>query len=252
MGVGEFLITLLAGVGQLVGIRAGTEQPPYEVVGKVGEAEIRRYAPQIAAEALVEGPVETARNEGFRRVAGYIFGDNTAQASVAMTAPVVQGREAGGGSQSIAMTAPVVQARAGKSESIAMTAPVVQARSGQSQSIAMTSPVVQQPAGKETWSIQFIMPSKYTMETLPRPNDPRVRLVEIPARTFAVVRFSGLGRQEAVAKHEQALDAALAGSSWRASGEAVTWYYDPPWTLPFLRRNEVARPVEPATSAPTQ
>lgn len=235
MGLGEILITLLAGVGQLVGIRAGTEQPPYEVVGRVGDAEIRRYAPQIAAEAVVEGPVETARNEGFRRVAGYIFGDNTAKASVAMTAPVVQGREAAGGSQSIAMTAPVVQARAGRSEAI-----------------AMTSPVVQQPAGAESWSIQFIMPSKYTMATLPQPNDPRVRLVEIPARTFAVVRFSGLGREDAVARHEKALDAALAGSSWRAVGEPVTWYYDPPWTVPFLRRNEVARPVEAVTSAPTQ
>jgi hypothetical protein len=235
MSLGEILITLLAGVGQLVGIRAGTEQPPYEVVGRVGDAEIRRYAPQIAAEAVVEGPVETARNEGFRRVAGYIFGDNTAKASVAMTAPVVQGREAAGGSQSIAMTAPVVQARAGRSESI-----------------AMTSPVVQQPAGAESWSIQFIMPSKYTLATLPQPNDPRVRLVEIPARTFAVVRFSGLGREDAVARHEKALDAALAGSSWRAVGEPVTWYYDPPWTVPFLRRNEVARPVEAVTSAPTQ
>ena len=249
MGVGEFLITLLAGVGQIVGIRAGTEQPPYEVVGRVGEAEIRRYAPQIAAEALVEGPVETARNEGFRRVAGYIFGDNTTRASVAMTAPVVQGREAAGGSQSIAMTSPVVQSRAQRSESIAMTAPVVQARS---ESIAMTSPVVQKSTGAETWSIQFIMPSKYTMDTLPQPNDPRVRLVEIPARTFAVVRFSGLGRQDAVAKHEQALNAALAGSSWRASGDVVTWYYDPPWTVPFLRRNEVARLVEPSTSASTR
>jgi len=218
MGLGEILITLLAGIGQLVGIRAGTEQPPYEVVGRVGDAEIRRYAPQIAAEAVVEGPVETARNEGFRQVAGYIFGDNTAKASVAMTAPVVQGREPSGGSQSI----------------------------------AMTSPVVQQPAGGESWSIQFIMPSKYTMATLPLPNDPRVRLVEIPARTFAVVRFSGLGREDAVARHEKALDAALAGSSWRAVGEPVTWYYDPPWTVPFLRRNEVARPVEAVTSAPTQ
>ena len=235
MGLGEILITLLAGIGQLVGIRAGTEQPPYEVVGRVGDAEIRRYAPQIAAEAVVEGPVETARNEGFRQVAGYIFGDNTAKASVAMTAPVVQGREPSGGSQSIAMTAPVVQARAGRSESI-----------------ALTSPVVQQPAGAESWSIQFIMPSKYTMATLPQPNDPRVRLVEIPARTFAVVRFSGLGREDAVARHEKALDAALAGSSWRAVGEPVTWYYDPPWTVPFLRRNEVARPVEAVTSAPTQ
>jgi hypothetical protein len=235
MSLGEILITLLAGVGQLVGIRAGTEQPPYEVVGRIGDAEIRRYAPQIAAETVVEGPVETARNEGFRRVAGYIFGDNTAKASVAMTAPVVQGREAAGGSQSIAMTAPVVQARAGRSEAI-----------------AMTSPVVQQPAGAESWSIQFIMPSKYTLATLPQPNDPRVRLVEIPARTFAVVRFSGLGREDAVARHEKALDAALAGSSWRAVGEPVTWYYDPPWTVPFLRRNEVARPVEAVTSAPTQ
>ena len=121
----------------------------------MGEAEIRRYAPQIAAEAIVEGPVEAARNEGFRRVAGYIFGDNTMKASVAMTAPVVQGRETSGGSQSIAMTAPVVQARSGLSESI-----------------SMTSPVVQQPAGGQSWLIPFLMPSQYPMATLPRPTYP--------------------------------------------------------------------------------
>lgn len=153
----ELLFTVVAGVGQLVGIRAGTEQPVYAVVEQHGAVEIRRYEPRIVAETTVEGDVMDARNEGFRRIAGYIFGGNTTKASIAMTAPVVQA------------AAPIK----GASQTIAMTAPVVQARD----------------AGG--WRVQFVMPARYTMANLPAPNDARVRIVQAPAQDYAVLRCCG-------------------------------------------------------------
>lgn len=185
-----------------------TEQPVYSVVEKTGAVEIRQYGQRIAAEATVSGREEAARNEGFRKVAGFIFGGNRAKASIAMTAPVVQ-------------------ARAGRSEKIAMTAPVAQTAD---------------PSG--AWRIQFIMPAKYTRSTLPVPIDPAVRIVDVPAQTYAVVRFSGSRSSKAVARHTADLIAALASSGWRATGQPVAWFYDPPWTLPTFRRNEVAVTVE--------
>ena len=130
---------------------------------------------------------------------------------------------ANNGGQSIAMTAPVTQSK----QSIAMTAPVVQARDASG------------------WTIRFIMPSSYTMQTLPLPDDANVRLVPLPAETYAVLRFSGSTTPEAIDAQRRKLLAALANGAWRPEGEPVAWFYDPPWTLPFLRRNEVAVPVTP-------
>ncbi|HEX5377981.1 MAG TPA: heme-binding protein [Phenylobacterium sp.] len=206
MKIGELAVTVLSGLGQLVGVRAGTEQPRYTVVEQVGAVEIRHYGPRLAAEATVAGDAEAARNAGFRKVAGYIFGGNTAKASIAMTAPVAQ--SGGGRSQTIAMTAPVVQTADGGA-----------------------------------WRVQFIMPARYTRDTLPTPSDPDVRIVELPAQDYAVLRFSGSRSGPAVAKRTEALAEALAGQSWKATGAPVAWFYDPPWTPPFLRRNEVATPV---------
>jgi hypothetical protein len=89
------------------------------------------------------------------------------------------------------------------------------------------------------------MPSKYTIETLPKPNNPAVEIVEVPGETFAVLRFSNSRSAEAVAEKAAELLQSLAGSKWLASGTPVAWFYDPPWTLPFFRRNEVALPVRP-------
>lgn len=202
----EAVVLVLSSVVQTFGLRVGTEQPPYAVVEQAGPVEIRRYEPRLAAEAVVAGDPIRARNEGFRQVAGYIFGDNAGQASIAMTSPVAQTK-------------------------------------GEPQSIAMTSPVAQ-TASAEGWRIQFFMPAKYTAANLPRPNDPRVRIVELPAEQYAVIRFTGSRDAKAVARHTEQLDAALASGRWSAKGEAVAWFYDPPWTVPFLRRNEVAVPVE--------
>ncbi len=191
-----------------VGVRSGTEEPAYTVVERIGEVEIRRYGPRIAAQTVVTGSGEAARNRGFQRLAGYIFGGNTSRSSIAMTAPVAQVPETGGpdGSRSIAMTAPVAQG----------------------------------PAGADRWVIQFFMPASWTMQTLPIPRDPAVTLVELPTETYAVLRFSGLGGAPTIAARQADLAAALQAQAWVADGEPVVWFYDPPWTVPPLRRNEVA------------
>lgn len=204
IGVMSLLGTLLVSACSVVGIRAGTEEPHYDVVERVGDAELRAYAPRLAAETVVSGSAEAARGEGFRRLAGYIFGGNA------------------GGSR------------------IAMTAPVAQADAGAGQRIAMTAPVAQAPAGAG-WSIRFYLPAD--VADPPAPRDPRVHIVTIPGETMAVLRFSGIASDSAVAAQRARLLGLLAPSAWAPSGPPVTWFYDPPWTLPPFRRNEVAVPV---------
>ena len=192
----------------IVGIRVGTEEPPHDTERLAGGLEIRRYRPRIAAETTVEAPEEQARSEGFRRLARYIFGGNAASDKIAMTAPVSQ---ASSGSRKIEMTAPV--SRTGDDEN--------------------------------GWVIRFFMPSKWTMSTLPVPNDDRVRLVDVPAETVAVLRFTGDRGTAAVAAKSTELLNALRDNGIEATGEPQAWFYDPPWTVPFRRRNEVVVPVAP-------
>ncbi|KAA0090885.1 heme-binding protein [Mycolicibacterium sp. P1-18] len=190
----------------IVGIRVGTEEPPHDTERLAGGLEIRRYRPRIAAETTVEAPEEQARSEGFRRLARYIFGGNAASDKIAMTAPVSQ---ASSGSRKIEMTAPV--SRTGDDEN--------------------------------GWVIRFFMPSKWTMSTLPVPVDDRVRLVDVPAETVAVLRFTGDRGTAAVAAKSTELLNALRNNGIEATGDPQAWFYDPPWTVPFRRRNEVVVPV---------
>jgi hypothetical protein len=196
---------LLLGACSVIGVRSGTEEPRFEVIGQHGAVEIRRYAPRLAAETTVAAATEeAARSEGFRRLAGFIFGANRGQAKIAMTAPVAQ-----------------------SSERIAMTAPVVQ------------------EAAAEGWTIRFFMPASYTRATLPQPEDARVTIVEVPGATMAVLRYSGIPSAAAAAAQRAALLAALQDGPWQPAGAAEDWFYDPPWTLPPLRRNEAVVPVTP-------
>ena len=190
----------------IVGIRVGTEEPPHSSERLTEGIEIRRYQSRIAAETTVEATEEQARREGFRRLAGYIFGGNQGSSRIAMTAPVSQSPTEG--------------------STIAMTAPV--SRSGDDEN---------------GWVIRFFMPSKWTMATLPEPNDERVRLVEVPSETVAVLRFTGDRSQEAVTARTAELQEALRNKGIEATGEPVAWFYDPPWTVPFRRRNEVVVPI---------
>ena len=122
--------------------------------------------------------------------------------------------------------------------SIAMTAPVAQGN----ETIAMTAPVAQNAAGGSQ-IIQFFMPQHYTLDSLPVPNDPAVQLVTVPGQLMAVLRFSGSIAPSHVAAEQARLLATLTGSAWQTAGPVVAWFYDPPWTLPPLRRNEAVVPV---------
>lgn len=200
---------LALGACSVIGVWNGTEEPEYAVTAKVGDIEIRQYAARIAAETVVSGEEYSARSAGFRKLAGYIFGANKTNASIAMTAPVAQ-----------------------SPETIAMTAPVAQSQDAQGR-----------------WVIRFTMPSKYTMATLPSPNDPEVKLVDVPPATIAVLRYTGSTGTEAIQDHQAKLLAALKASAWTPTGAPVAWFYDPPWTIPFLRRNESAVPVQQNNTA---
>jgi hypothetical protein len=189
----------------LFGIRSGYEQPPYRVVERRGAVEIRDYAPRLAAEVtLPEGP--GARDAAFRLLAGYIFGRN-------------RGRR---GAETIAMTTPVETGP----ERIAMTAPV---ESG---------------SGVGGVTMRFFLPRSLSRDSAPAPLDARVRIVEVPRETLAVLRFTGSAAQEAQRRQGEALLRLLEGSPWRATGAPVFMGYDPPFTPPPLRRNEMAVRVE--------
>ncbi len=191
--------------GLVFGLRGGTEEPAYRTIATLGGVQIRRYAPRLAASVSVEGDEIAARSAGFRLLAGYIFGANTASTPISMTAPVAQASAA----------------------------------------IAMTAPVAQAQTADGTWVVSFFMPSGYTLATLPRPLDPQVHLHAVAETTEAVYRFSGLPKAAAVARARAILARQLAGSAWVAAGEPVAQFYNPPWTLPWLRRNEVTVAVTP-------
>ncbi len=194
-----FLIVLLLAALLWGPIMSRTEQARYTIIEKHDNIELREYAPMIVAETETFGERKEAINKGFRIIADYIFGNNH-------------------GSQKVAMTAPVIQE--------------------QGQKIAMTAPVTQQGDGK-SWKIRFVMPNQYTLDTLPKPNNNVVQLVEIPARRFASIRFSGLAGTDDLKRQEDELKAYLQKNDIKIVAPPTYAFYDPPWNLPFLRRNEV-------------
>jgi effector-binding domain-containing protein len=183
----------------------GIEKAKYEVIEKEGNFEVRQYRPQIVAETIVESDFDEASNIAFRRLFNYISGENRRKESIKMTAPVNQKAS----SQKIAMTAPVNQQKA---------------------------------AGK--YSVSFLMPSKYTMESLPQPLNPNVRLREIPAQKIAAVRYSGSWSKKRYKAQKILLEEFIKKKGLRIIGEDIFARYDPPFQLWFLKRNEVLFPVE--------
>ncbi len=186
-----------------VGLSA--EEPKYTLVKEVQPFSIRDYPPLLLAEVTVGGSRGEASNAAFRILAGFIFGKNV---------------QAGGGAGKIAMTAPVTQ-----SAKIAMTAPVTQAAKG------------------GEWVVAFIMPSKYSSQTLPKPVDPRISIRKIAAKRMAVVTFSGNAKDKDFAKQQTALEGFIAAQKLKTLGAPEYAYYDPPFKPGFLRRNEVMIPV---------
>lgn len=203
-------VLLAAGLLAIAGCATtGVEEPAYSVSLADGDFEVRQYAPTIVAETTISGNAWDARFAGFGPLADYIFA-----------------KERGG--EKIAMTAPVTQAPRDK--------------------IAMTAPVTQQSAGsEEEWVITFTMPAGYTMQTLPAPANPDVKLVEIPARTMGVLSFTGLATDADMKAAESRLLDHVRRAGMTPTGDVEFAFYDPPWTLAFLRRNEAMVPVVAAS-----
>jgi len=206
------LTGLLAGILGSTNAMA-TEEPQYSVVVADGAMELRRYAPMLIAETEVEGSLDEASNKGFRLIADYIFGNNQSsdaerQARIAMTAPV---------------TAEPQPSR------IAMTAPVT----AEPQSAAADMQAARR------WRIHFVMPSQYTLDTIPKPGNPLVQLREVPARHYAVHRYSGFNTLSRVQLKTDELLQWAGARSLTVTGTPQLARYNPPWTLPMFRRNEI-------------
>ncbi len=190
---------VLVGCATIGTIMSDVEQPPYTVRAASGNIDVRQYAPLIVAEVEVSGARDEAISAGFRLLADYIFGNNTTQQAIPMTAPVQQ--EA-------------------------------------SQKIAMTAPVQQQASG-DAWKVSFVMPSEYTLATLPKPNNAQVQLKAISEKTYVAIRFSGRSSEDNIAKHEALLQAYITENQLQTLGMPKYAFYNPPWTLPMFRRNEI-------------
>ena len=180
------------------------EEPTYSVVQKTDQFEVRQYAPYLVAEVVVPGPANEAGSQGFKLLGGYIFGKNKGERKLEMTAPVTQ--------TPVEPPAPV---------KLEMTAPVTQAAA---------------PGG---FLVQFVMPKGYTLATLPEPLDAKVKLREVPGNRVAVIRFSGSWSQSTYEEQLQKLRSALSAAGMATVGEPVSSRYNSPFSLPFLRRNEI-------------
>lgn len=177
------------------------EQVEYTVIEKVGDYEIRDYSPHIGAQVVIQSSNSESMDRGFGIIARYISGDNTKKQSIAMTAPVKeQGLE---------------------SEKISMTAPVVAKKDGDSKIIS------------------FVMPKEYTLETLPTPNDPRIKLVEVPEKRMAALRFSWFRGENRIIKMEEKLLSYLNEDDVEIIGSPSYAGYNAPWTPPWMNRNEI-------------
>jgi len=198
----KFLWTAFFLVGLIMAAPSAhaVEEPRWTLVYEDGPFQVRDYAATIVAETEIEGDRGAAINEGFRRLARFIFGGNVPNQEIAMTAPVTQ-RPAG---QRIAMTAPVIQAASGA-----------------------------------RWVVTFYMPPGSNISDMPRPLDASVVVREQPRRRVAVLRFTGLSGESNLARHVEELRQRIAARGEVATGSATYAFYNPPWTLPWMRRNEV-------------
>jgi len=191
------------------------EEPSYKVIAKSDTFELRQYAPMLVAETLVDGDMDDAGSTGFRKIADYIFGNNQVQTGTSST--------------KIAMTAPVTM-------------------EPQSQKIAMTAPVALIPTenigASKQWRVHFVMPSQYTMNTIPKPKNADVKLREIPGKLFAVNSFTGFNTQSRIQAKTDELNVWIGQKSLKVLGQTQLARYDPPWVLPVFRRNEVMIEVE--------
>ena len=197
-----FLTSLLL-INNLFNPAMATEEPEFKLVSEEGEFQIREYDPKIIAQVEVEGDFDEASSRGFKLLADYIFGNNLLE----------------GESQKISMTTPVE-----------MT-PLAE-------NLLITSPVMDDQINNK-WLINFVMPQEYILDTLPKPNNPQVNIIKVPKEKYAVIVFSGLIRESSYAEKADLLINYLNENRLTQQGAIKIARYNPPWTLPFFRRNEL-------------
>lgn len=191
------------------------EEPAFEILKKVSNFELRSYQPMVVAEVLVQGDVTTAGKEGARLIKDYIFREGANKPAETSQA---------------------------EREKISMTLPVTMEKAPAK--ISMTVPVTMEPSAGAGYRLHFVMPSKYTLQTLPQPLDPRVTLRDVPAQKVAAVRFSKFSTEGTIAAQTELLQTWMAQQGLKAAGKPQFARYDPPFVPPLLRRSEILIPVE--------
>lgn len=185
-----------------------TPQPTYQVVKHDGNIELRQYDGMLLATTTVADDRSTAINTGFKRLAGYIFGRHSAP-----------------NSDKIAMTAPVMQSKSQVDESrISMTAPVMQTKAGEQD---------------QSWQVAFVMPKKYSKDTIPKPTDSNVIHITQQSARYLTLRFTGLVNSKRLNHKAMQLREYADKYDLEITGEPIFAFYDPPWIFPWLRRHEV-------------
>lgn len=200
-----------------------TPEPSYTLLEQLDDFELRNYAPKIIAQTRVSGDYDAASRKGFKILANYIFGNNS-----------VPSTEDAKNSAKISMTAPVIMKPSdgvGDNRSNDRT-------NDTSAKISMTAPVSMQKS-EGNWQVSFVMPENYTMATIPKPNNPAITLIEIPEVRYAVIKFSGLAGEKKVAEKTSELQQWMLTKKLTPIATPELARYNPPWTLPFMRRNEV-------------
>jgi effector-binding domain-containing protein len=200
----SILNTLFLSACSVFGIPS-VEEAGYDVLKDSAHIQIRQYKPLLTAQTMVDASYDEASSKAFQRLFDYISGNNKTQQKIAMTAPVIQEKQ---------------------SEEIAMTAPVFQEKSG------------------KTWFMSFVLPADYTLANAPVPLDSTIDLKEIPSKKVAVLTYSGFLSEQAIDEKTHELKSWLEANSYKAMSSPRSAGFDPPWTLPFLRRNEVHIDIE--------
>lgn len=199
----HLLLASLLFINNFFNTAMATEEPEFKLISEEGEFQIREYDPKIIAQVEVEGDFDEASSRGFKLLADYIFGNNLLD----------------GGSKKISMTTPVEM-------------------SPMAENLLMTSSVMDDQVNNK-WLINFVMPQEFSLDTLPKPNNHQVNIIEVPSEKYAVIVFSGLVRESSYAEKVELLSNYLEENGLKQKSAIKIARYNPPWTLPFFRRNEL-------------
>ena len=200
----SIFLTILLTGCSVMGIR-NYEEPNYKLILQEDKFEVREYTDILVAQSTSPGDYKQSSGSNFDRLASYIFGKNQSQEKMDMTTPVLQEQQ---------------------SEKMDMTVPVYQQQSANS------------------WTMTFVLPAKYTIETVPHPLDKNVTVTVLEKVKVATLRFSGTMNEANISKHTQLLETWVEKNELKARAKLYSAAYDPPWTLPLLRRNEIHIPIE--------